>query len=137
MKRITDVTQALTGGFFLLAGALKLAHAGPDVAVFARAGLPGWSLSVAGLVNAAGGAGMLRGFRRPDLAAPSGLLLTAYLLFAIRVALRNEDPRDATRLTVLLALCAAVTGARLPDPSTPCPATPSAFKGATPRSSAR
>lgn len=106
------VPQAAIGGFFLVAGGMKLASVGPDVAVFEAAGLPGWALALAGLANVAGGAGMLLGFRRRALATPASALIAAYLAFAICVALLNDDPRDAAQLAVMLALSVSVAVAR-------------------------
>ncbi|CAA9417991.1 MAG: hypothetical protein AVDCRST_MAG03-2336 [uncultured Rubrobacteraceae bacterium] len=106
------VPQAAIGGFFLAAGAMKLARVGPDVAIFEAAGLPGRALALAGLANVAGGAGMLLGFWWRALAAPASALIAAYLAFAIWVALLNEDPRDAAQLSVMLALSVAVAAAR-------------------------
>ena len=107
------VSQAAIGGFFLAAGAAKLARVGPDVAIFEGAGLPGWALALAGLANVAGGAGMLLGFRWRALAAPASALIAAYLAFAIWVALLNEDPRDAAKLLVMLVLSVVVAAARV------------------------
>ena len=105
---LVAVMQAGIGGFFFTAGAMKLAHTGPDVAIFEGAGLPEWVLTLAGLINVAGGAGMLLGFRWAALAGPASALIAAYLAFAIYVALLNEDPRDAAQLSVMLALSVVV-----------------------------
>ena len=109
---LVAVLQAAIGGFFVAAGAAKLARVGPDVAIFEGAGLPAWALTLAGLANVAGGAGMLLGFRWRALAAPASALIAAYLAFAIYVALLNEDPRDAAQLSVMLALSVVVAAAR-------------------------
>lgn len=113
-EALVAVAQAGIGGFFLAAGAMKLARVGPDVAIFEGAGLSGWALAPAGLVNVVGGAGMLLGFRWKALATPASPLIAAYLAFAVFVALLNEDPRDAAQLAIMLSLCVVVAVARRP-----------------------
>jgi len=111
-RTLVAVPQAAIGGFFLVAGGMKLASVGPDVAIFEAAGLPTWALTLAGLANVAGGAGMLLGFRWRALATPASALIAAYLVFAIYVALLNDDSRDAARLSVMLALSVFVAVVR-------------------------
>lgn len=102
---VAFLLQLVLGAIFLLAGIAKLFRFGPPTRNWPRLRLPGWFLSVTGMVEVFAGIGVFVGLALPIVTLPVGFLLVATMFGALLAHARVHDaPRHFFPAMVLLVL---------------------------------
>lgn len=102
------VLQALIGGTFLLSAYLKLSGDPRSVAGFRAMGVGDWFRYLIGLLELAGGVGVLV----PILSGLASLGLVGLMVGAVTVQLFSAEPATAAVPAVFLVLAAAIAWIR-------------------------
>lgn len=105
MMRPINVLLAL---IFLASGGAKLLQLPFEVQAFARWGYPSWFMLLTGVLEVAGGLGLLAGLHRPALRRLVAAGLTLLMLGAIATHLRFAEWPMAAVATAICAGCAWV-----------------------------